>query len=182
MPAKFGSIKRCSVQKDPDSLKRNLNMYVISQDSFGKLAKTNSTIKNNLKTWLNHYRMINDTVDILDPYILNLGIEFIVRPNSGADKFSLLDACINKLSQKFSTTFYIGEHFFISDIYQELKNVNGVLDVTKVKLVNKFGSNYSGVQLDINANLSPDGSSLIIPRNVILEIKFPQTDIKGKIR
>jgi len=48
--------------------------------------------------------------------------------------------------------------------------------------VNKFGSNYSGVQLDINANLSPDGSSLIIPRNVILEIKFPQTDIKGKIR
>jgi hypothetical protein len=182
MPPKFGSIKRCSVQKDPDSLKRNLNMYVVSEDQFGKLTKTNSTIKNNLKTWLNHYRMINDTIDILDPYILNLGIEFIAQSTSGVDKFSLLDACIRKLEQKFSTTFYIGEHFYISDIYQELKNVEGVLDVLKVKLVSKSGTNYSGVQLDINSNLSPDGSYLIIPKNVILEIKFAQTDIKGKIR
>ncbi len=49
MPAKFGSIKRVSVQKDPDSEKRNLNMYVISEDSFGKLIKTNSTIKKKFK-------------------------------------------------------------------------------------------------------------------------------------
>ena len=74
MPAQFGSVKRVSVQKDPDSLKRNLNMYVVSEDSNGKLAKTNSTIKNNLKTWVDNYRMINDTVDILDPYIINIGI------------------------------------------------------------------------------------------------------------
>ena len=79
MPAKFGSIKRCSVQRDPDSAKRNLNMYVISEDQFGKLTATNLTIKNNLKTWLNHYRMINDTIDILDPFIINLGIEFQVK-------------------------------------------------------------------------------------------------------
>ena len=32
MPQKFGSIKRCSVQKDPDSQKRNLNVYVVSED------------------------------------------------------------------------------------------------------------------------------------------------------
>ncbi|MAG25971.1 hypothetical protein CMI47_10370 [Candidatus Pacearchaeota archaeon] len=182
LPPKFGSVKRCSVQKDPDSLKRNLNMYVVSENQFGKLTKTNSTIKNNLKTWLNHYRMINDTIDILDPYILNLGIEFIVQPTAAVDKFSLLNACVKKLEKKFSPTFYIGEHFFISDVYQELKNVEGVLDVLKVKLVNKTGTNYSGVQLDINSNLSPDGSYLIIPKNVILEIKYPQTDIKGKIR
>ncbi len=36
MPANFGSVKRCSVQKDPDSQKRNLNVYVISEDSEGK--------------------------------------------------------------------------------------------------------------------------------------------------
>ena len=91
MPAKFGSIKRCSVQKDPDSLKRNLNMYVISEDQRGLLIKTNSTIKNNLKTWLNNYRMLNDTIDILDPYIVNLGIDFVVRPQANADKFDVLN-------------------------------------------------------------------------------------------
>ena len=70
MPGKFGSIKRVSAQKDNDSQKRNINLYVISEDSFGKLIESNGTIKNNLKTWLNQHRMINDTVDILDPYIL----------------------------------------------------------------------------------------------------------------
>jgi len=182
LPAKFGSIKRCSVQKDPDSLKRNLNLYVISEDQVGKLTATNTTIKNNLKTWLNHYRMLNDTIDILDPYIINIGIDFVVKPASGVDKFILLDSCITALANKYSTAFYIGEHFNISDVYQELKNVKGVLDVIKVKLTNKTGTVYSGVAIDINSNLSPEGSMLIAPNNTIFEIKYPATDIKGKIR
>jgi hypothetical protein len=182
MPASFGSIKRCSVQKDPDSLKRNLNMYVISEDSFGKLIQTNSTIKNNLKVWLNQYRMINDTIDILDPYIINLGIEFVVRASSGVDKFSLLDNCITTLGNKFATPFYIGEHMYISNIYQELKNVPGVLDVMKVMISNRLGNNYSGVEVQINDNLSPDGTYLIAPKNAIFEIKYAATDITGKIR
>jgi hypothetical protein len=61
MPSKFGSIKRCSVQRDPDSQKRNLNMYIVSEDSFGKLILSSDTIKKNLKVWLNQHRMINDT-------------------------------------------------------------------------------------------------------------------------
>ena len=47
MPSKFGSIKRCSAQRDPDSRRRNLNIYIISEDSFGNLTTSNSTIKNN---------------------------------------------------------------------------------------------------------------------------------------
>tara|TARA_Y100000034_G_C6887847_1_gene407869 strand:- start:105 stop:1904 length:1800 start_codon:yes stop_codon:yes gene_type:complete len=182
MPAKYGSIKRVSAQKDPDSLKRNLNIYVISEDSSHKLTTTNSTIKNNLKTWLNHYRMINDTIDILDPYIINLGIQFIVKPQVNANKYVILDACVNALTMKYKTNFYIGEPLYISDIYQELKGVTGVLDVVKVKLVNKTGSSYSSVVFDINKNLSSDGDHLVIPKNAIVEFKYPSIDITGKIR
>ena len=82
MPRKFGSIKRCSIQKDPDSQKRNLNAYVISENTLGKLTPTNDTIKKNLKVWLNNYRMINDTIDILDPFIINFGINFVIKPDS----------------------------------------------------------------------------------------------------
>jgi uncharacterized phage protein gp47/JayE len=182
MPAKFGSVSRCSVQRDPDSLKRNLNMYVISEDRFGKLTTTNSTIKNNLKTWLNNYRMLNDTIDILDPHIINIGIDFVIKAATGTDKYSLLDSAIQTLQVHFNTKFYIGESLYISDIYQELKGVKGVLDVTRVKINNKTASQYANSHLDINANLSPDGSHLIVPRNAIIEIKFPATDIKGKVR
>ena len=182
MPAKYGSLKRCSVQKDPNSLKRNLNMYVISQDEFGKLTQTNQTIKNNLKTWINHYRMINDTIDILDPYIINLGIDFVVKPQVGANKFDVLDSCIKTLSTKYKNPFFIGESFYISDIYSELKQVKGVLDVVKVKLTNKSGGNYASTVININKNTSPEGTYLVAPKNTILEIKFPETDIRGKIR
>ena len=182
MPAKYGSIKRCSAQKDPDSLKRNLNIYVISENRRNKLTKTNSTIKNNLKTWLNHYRMMNDTIDILDPYIINLGIQFIVKAQINADKYTLVDKCVNALSAKYKTSFYIGEPIYISDIYQELKSVTGVLDVVKVKLVNKTGTDYSSVVFNINKNLSSSGDYLVIPKNAIVEIKYPAVDIKGKVR
>ena len=182
MPAKFGSIKRCSVQRDPDSMKRNLNMYVISEDQFGKLTTTNSTIKNNLKTWLNHYRMINDTIDILDPFIINLGIEFHAKPKSGVNKFNVLNDGIAALTEHFRTMFYIGEALYVTDIYSVLKDVDGILDVTKVKIINKTGGRYAETVFDINSNMSPDGTFLIAPKNCIFEIKFPPVDIKGKIR
>tara|TARA_Y100000034_G_C6906655_1_gene420985 strand:+ start:3316 stop:5112 length:1797 start_codon:yes stop_codon:yes gene_type:complete len=182
MPAKFGSIKRCSVQKDADSLKRNLNMYVISEDEQGLLVNTNSTIKNNLKTWINQYRMINDTVDILDPYIINIGINFIVRPTANADKYILLDSCVQALKEYYSVAFFIGEPIYISSIYSVLKGVTGVLDVVKASVVNKTGGNYAGAEYDINSNLSPDGDYLIVPKNAILEFKYPEADVKGRIR
>jgi len=182
MPAKFGSVKRVSAQRDPTSANRNLNIYVVSEDAQGKLTNTNGTIKNNLKTWLNQYRMVNDTIDIVDPYIVNIGIDFAIRAMPGVDKFALLDSAISSLTKTYETSLYIGEHFSISEIYEELKKVRGVQDVYKVTLSSKTSESYSGATFDINANLSPDGSYLIVPKNAIIEIKFPSTDIKGKIR
>tara|TARA_R110000744_G_scaffold266060_3_gene380065 strand:+ start:954 stop:2750 length:1797 start_codon:yes stop_codon:yes gene_type:complete len=182
MPAKFGSVKRVSVQRDPDSQKRNLNMYIISEDKFGKLISTNTAIKNNLKVWLNQYRMISDTIDILDPYIINLGIDFSIRTISGADKFGTINDCISKITNFYKNGFFIGESVLISDIYNELKNVKGVLDVLKVNFRIQSGTNYSGASIDINRNLSPDGNELIIPKNAIAEMKYPATDIRGKAK
>jgi hypothetical protein len=181
MPKKFGSVARCSSQKDPNSIKRNLNLYVISEDSYGKLINTNSTIKNNLKTWLNDYKMLNDTIDILDPYIVNIGINFVVKASANSDRFEVLSTCLANLRTKYSTKFFIGEHLLISDIYRLLKDVPGVLDVIKVKFTNITGLNYSGAEMNINKNTSPDGTQLICPKNVIFEIKFPATDILGKV-
>lgn len=182
MPAKFGSIKRCSVQRDPDSQKRNLNMYVISEDSFGKLAITSDTIKNNLKVWINQHRMINDTVDIINPFIINLGVNFVVSAKEGVNKFELNERCVSALSEKFGSAFYIGEDISISEMYAELSKVTGVYEVISVKLVNRTGSNYSGNTIEINKNTSPDGTKLIVPKNAVVEIKYPDSDIKGQVR
>lgn len=182
MHSKFGSVKRVSVQRDPDSQKRNLNMYVISDGSFGKLEKTNSTIKRNLKIWLNQYRMINDTIDILDPYIINLGIDFQIKTVPGSDKRLVIARCVDALGNNFNSGYYIGESVIISDIYKTLNNVPGVLDVVRARLTNKTGTSYSSATININKNLSPDGDQLIIPKNAIVEFKFKNTDFVGRAK
>jgi hypothetical protein len=182
MPSKFGSVKRCSIQRDPDSQKRNLNLYLVSEDPFGKLVLSSSTIKKNVKVWLNQHRMINDTIDILDPFILNLGVNFVVSARDGVNKYDLNQKCVERLGQKFGSPFYIGEDVNIADMYKELSMVSGVYEVISVKLVTKTGTNYSNNTINLNKNLSPDGTKLIVPKNAIVEIKFPDVDIKGQIR
>jgi len=183
MPPKYGSVKRCSVQRDPDSRRRNLNVYIISEDRNGNFTQSNSTIKNNLKTWMNNYRMLSDTIDVLDAYIINFGIEFAVQPKKDTDKFTLVDTCIQKLVTEFNQIkYFIGEPISISDIYTKLSEVEGVKSVSSVVIKNKKGDNYSSVSFDINDNTSPDGSSVVIPKNAVAELKFPSVDITGKIR
>ena len=77
---------------------------------------------------------------------------------------------------------FIGEPIDVADIYTTLSNIEGVLNVSSVKITNKNGANYSSVQFDINENTAPDGSSIIIPKNAVAELKYPSVDITGKIK
>ena len=182
MPAKYGSIKRCVVLKDQDSMKRNLNMYVVSEDSFQKLTTTNNTIKTNLQTWLNNYRMVNDTIDILDPYIINLGIDFTVKLKPGTNRADIQSSAVAKIRKSIAEGFFIGEAMSVSGLYSTLKDIDAVLDVSSVKITNKSGGQYSSTSFVINKNLSPDGSQLLCPENAVFEVKYPEVDIRGKIK
>jgi hypothetical protein len=182
MPRKFGAVRKVSVQRDPSSQKRNLNMYVISTDSFGKLISTNDTIKKNLKTWLNEYRMINDTIDILDTKILNFGVDFTIRVKLDYNKFDVLQKCVEALKQHFSEMYSIGERLEISSVFTKLNTIEGVLDTTSVRIVNKTGGIYSNIAFDMENNTDPTGSYVLCPKNCIFELKYPDLDVKGKIR
>lgn len=181
IPPEYGNIKRVRILRDNDSFKRNLNLYVVSEDANGKLTNSNETIKQNIKVWLNKSKMINDTIDILDAKIVNLQINFKVISDMEADNADVLRRCISKLSSEFSITKHIGEAFFISDVYTFLKNVQGVNDVKWVTVSQKRGPEYSDIFFDINRFMSADGRYIEAPDNVIFEIKFPREDIVGEI-
>lgn len=181
MPERFGSVKRCRVIRDPDSLRRNLNLYLISEDSRGKLTQTNTTIKENVKVWLNRNKMISDTIDILDAKIVNIGIDFEVIVDEETNKFQVLADCNTALKNLFVVTPYIGEPLYLTDIYSALNKVKGVVDAKRVNVVRKLGTNYSSVRFNIDEAISADGRYISVPQNVIIEIKFPDTDIKGAI-
>ena len=182
MPKKFGSIKRCSVMQDDGSFRRNLNIYILSEGSNGKLTQASPTLKKNLATWLNKNRMINDTIDILDAFVVNIGISFEIIHDVDYNKYDILTQCVNVLASKFSDPLMIGEPFYITDVYNYLNDVIGVVDVTMVKVVSKTGGLYSDVFLDTEEMKSADGRYINSPKNVSFEIKFPTVDIVGAVK
>ncbi len=182
MPPMFGLIKRVKAIRDADSFKRNINLYVISEDASRKLVQTNSAIKQNLKVWLNKNRMINDTIDILDTNIINFGIEFEIVVEPTAERLETLSNASREVQKEFSRIRDIGEPLFITDVYTALKKAKGVLDVTKVDIISKSGGLYSDYSINVSQNLSPDGRYVDIPEDSIFEIKFLDIDIKGTIK
>jgi hypothetical protein len=182
MPGKFGSIKRCHIFQDPDAFKRNINVYVISEDSNGNLERTNDTIKNNLKNWLNQYRMLNDTIDILNAKRISIGIKFTIVAQAAEDRFAVLRKTENALRESFISIGDIAESINIAEIYRLLNNVGGVSDTVDVTLERKAGEMYSNFDFNIEDATSFDGRYLICPEEAVFEIRYLDVDIKGAVR
>jgi len=182
MPAKYGRIKRAKLIRDHDSFKRNLNLYVLGEDIKGNLATANSVLKNNLKVWINNYKMINDTIDILDPRIINIGINFTAVVNYDQDKFEALQAGISIIEEMFAEKLDIGQPIYIVDIYNQLNNLEEIVDVVGVEIIDKVGGNYSDEAIDLKHHTSADGRILYAPENAVYELKLPNIDIKGTIK
>jgi hypothetical protein len=180
MPGNYGSIKRVKAQRDEKSLKNNINLYITCENSLGQLQKANQKIKENIKQWLAGYKMITDTVDILDAKIINFGISFTILVDPNYNKADVLKVAKDQLIFIFSSKPYIGESFDILNIYRELQKVKGVLDVKDVpRIRNLSGLDYSSTSFNIQQNMSTDGNTIYIPRNAIYEIKYPTLDITG---
>ena len=181
MDPSFGSVARVSVINDPSSSNRRLSMYVASHDQSGYLTSSNSTIKNNIKAWLVNYKMLNDIIDIFDAKVLNFGFNFKISVNPGYDPEQILIECKEDLKTLFANNMYIGEPLYLSKIYNTINKVEGVSDCFSVTPNIKSGSNYAGTFLSIDDIISPDGTYLKTPKNVILELKYPNTDMIGSV-
>jgi len=178
MPPKFGSVSRANVINDPSSTNRDISIYVVSQNFDGFLTQAHQITKN----YLSHYIPINDSVTIKDPFIINFGIEFIALSDKTYDSDEVLFNCYSKLENYFSNKLYIGEPLYLTKIYEVINNVDGVYDVKRVKAFSKAGPAYNNTDLNMENLLSKDGTYYKIPKNVILELKYPNLDIKGNVK
>lgn len=183
MPSQFGAIKRCSVERDFNDLQRNLNIYVMSEDESGNMVTTNNTIKRNLKTWLNSVRMISDTIDIIDAKVVNIGITFEAMVEEYISKEQVLTDCYKKIVESFTTNApELGESFFMTDVFKILKDVEGLVDVTDIKLEIKSGDGYADTSMLISERMTSDGRVFRVPRDTMWEIRYPSADIVGILK
>ena len=179
MPPKYGAVTRCNVVQDRDSFKRNLNIYIVSEDVKRRMVPSNAALKNNLKVWLNDNRMINDTIDILDAKIVNFGIAYSIVVEAGMNKYDVLQRCSRVLRKRYRRKHDIGEPLEISEVYRILGRLDGVSDVVDVDISQKVGDKYSDIRFNFEAQMTPDKRFIATPENVVLEVKYLFEDIKG---
>jgi hypothetical protein len=195
LPPNYGSISKVYITQDFErsiisetiSSTKNplaLDLYILAYNSNKQLITSSNTLKNNLVTYLNQYRMITDAINIKDAFYINIGVNFDITVLSGYNNQDIITNCITALQNHFNIEkWQINQPIVISDIYSTLLTVKGVQSVVKVEIINKqddTGVNYSQYGYDIpgatrNNNIYPS----LDPS--IFEIRYPNTDIQGRV-
>ena len=188
MPSDYGTVSKSYIEQpkltdNQVSTIETLNLYVLSLNSEGKLDYANTTLKNNLRTYMSQYRMIGDNIEIRDAYIINIGVNFeiIVLPEYNNNEVLL--ACITALQTYFNLdNWQLNQPIFLRDLYILLDKIKGVQTVKNISIANKVGTStgYSQYAYDIEGATQ---NQTIYPSldPSIFEIRYPNSDIKGKV-
>ena len=159
-----------------------INMYVLGYDSNKKLTNLNQAVKQNLKTYLGEYRMITDAVNMIDGFVVNIGVDFEIICYSNYNKREVLAECLAKLQQYFEIdNWTFNKPINISEIELILANIEGVMSVPSVKISNLCGGagNYSTNRYNIDEATK---GKIVYPSldPCVFEVKYPTKDIKGR--
>ena len=194
MPAKFGSVAKAYIVPDDQILQQDqvekrvpnplaMNMYVLGYNANKQLVALNQAIKENLKTYLDHYRILTDAVNIKDAFIINIGVNFeiTVLPNYNSNEVLL--KCVSSLKDYFNIDrWQVNQPIIKSAITNIIGNVQGVQTVVAATVRNIYNSDngYSGNVYD----LAPSTRNGIIYPSLdpsIFEVKYPNQDIRGRV-
>jgi len=189
MPAKYGNISKAYIEPTKAQSAASgesagiLDLYVLTTDLNGKLNTASVALKQNLITYLSQYRMINDAINIKDGFIINIGVDFdiIILPNYNSNE--VLTACISALQSYFDTSkWQINQPIILREIYILLDKIEGVQTVKTINISNKVGTNlgYSEYAYDVSGATK---NNVVYPSldPMIFEVKYPQTDIQGRV-
>ena len=185
MPSKFGTISKALTQRPNAGGDANttLNIFVLSIDVNNHLTTASSTLKNNLKSYLNQYRMIGDNLSIRDAFVINIGVDFEIITLPSYNNNRVLSDCILALQNYFLTSkWQINQPILLNPLYVLLDEVEGVQTVKTIKISNISGTTkgYSEWAYDING-ATQNGTIFPSLDPSIFEVKYPNSDIKGQV-
>jgi len=159
-----------------------INMYILGYDVNKNLTNINDAVKQNLKTYISEYRMITDGINLMNGFIVNIGVDFEIIVYSNFNKREVVTDCLTILQNYFNIdNWTFNKPINISEIELILANVEGVMSVPSVKISNLCGGdgNYSTNRYNIEQATQ---GKIVYPSldPCVFEVKYPNKDIKGR--
>ena len=182
LPANFGRVFRAAARSNPNN-PLSTQLHIVCRTPDSKLIPAPDTLKENIRKYLNPYRLITDAIDILDAYVVNLSFQFDIVIDPSLNQQTVLQSILTKLIEQFDITkFSIDQPIVLSDIQNLIFTTPGVLSIINIEFKNLNGETngrtYSSVNYDVKSNLRK--GILYPPEGGIFEIKYPDFDIIGR--
>ena len=161
------------------------NLYILGYDINKKLTPCNEATLLNLKNYLSQYKILTDKFNVIDGYVINIGVEFKITVFAGFNKRDVLNTCIASVQTFFNIDNWgFNQPINLSQLTFEIMRNEGVQSVTEVKIKNltydNDGAQYSKIAYNIDIATQ---NNIVYPSKdpSIFEVKFPDTDIKGLV-
>jgi hypothetical protein len=189
MPSKYGGIAKAYIEPTklsnvtPGDTTSVLDLYVLGYNTDTQLITLSNTVKQNIINFLSEYKAINDSIRVKDAFIINIGVNFEIITLPNFNNNIILLRCVDALQNYFNINeWQINEPIPLREIQIILDRIDGVQTVKNVEIVNKVGQSlgYSNYAYDIEGATN---NNTVYPSidPMIFEVKYPDTDIQGKV-
>ena len=159
------------------------NLYLLGYDANKNLTQVNPATLQNLITYIQNYKILTDKVNIIDGYIINIGVEFKITVFKGFNKSEVLTNCIQSVKSFFDIDKWsFNQPINLSQINFEIMQNEGVQSVSDIVIKNLTidDGNYSPVAYNIS--IATQNNIVYPPKDPsVFEVKFPDSDIKGLV-
>jgi len=160
-----------------------VNLYTLGYNKNKKLATLNTAVKENLARYIEQYRLLTDDINILDAFVINIGVRFDITVFKNYNMKDVLARSIDTIQQFFDIDkWVINQPIIIADLIYQIGSVEGVQNVGKVEIFNKYlfkdGLDYHPYRYDI-ADATMNGVVYPSLDPSIFELRYPQNDIIG---
>lgn len=181
MPSNFGRAFRIGIQPNPVNPLASI-IYVISRDENGNLIQSPDSLKRNISTYINEFRLVSDSFDILDAKIINIGFNYSVVIDEREDKEGVLTKVNNAVIEYLKIeNMNIDGGILVSDIINLILNQDGVISLDQYEFTSLTGTvddrNYSS--FSVKTKTATRRGVLSPPMGGIFEVKYPDSDIVG---
>ena len=207
LPQKFGSIAKAYVERLDGG---TLFVSTLSFNQNRQLVQTPQLILQNLATYVNHFRMINDQLDfgftlndnLFSGYVINFGVRFLINYDRRFNPTEVKINVIDTIKDFFKVEkMQFRQSINMNDLEYNILGLDGVIGIKELKLFQDGNDSYAsgrklyyykadgevigtdsnyGFQYNFENSLQ-DGIYRPSVSPSVFELRNPNTDIYGKV-